>query len=99
MTYNKLNTNDFLIKVNSGLIILLFLLILRVFLIYKQTQFNLTNPLIPKDLVCEVFNSYVDGGIFLLLGLFLVYILKSFNLNFISFLVSLLSLFLYIIFF
>ena len=97
MTYYKLNTNNILIKVNEGLIILLFLLILRVFLIYKQTQFNLTNPLIPKYLVCEVFNSYVDGGIFLLIGLFLVYILKLFNLNFISFLVSLLSLFLYII--
>jgi len=99
MTYQKLNTNNILIKVNNGLIILLFFLVLRVFLIYKQTQFNLTNPLIPKDLVCEVFNSYVDGGIFLLLGLFLGFILKSFNLNFISFLVSLLSLSLYIIFF
>lgn len=99
MTYSKLNTNNILIKVNEGLIVLQFLLILRVFLIYKQTQFNLTNPLIPKFLVCEVFNSYVDGGIFLLIGLLLAYILKSLNLNFVSFLVTLLSLFLYIIFF
>ncbi|MEZ4687683.1 MAG: hypothetical protein R3B47_16960 [Bacteroidia bacterium] len=74
-----LNQQKIIIKMANVILIFCVLEVIGVLLIFKQTQYQLSTPLISQSVVCEVFAHYVDGGLIMAFALLLMVISKIFR--------------------
>ncbi|PKP14598.1 MAG: hypothetical protein CVU07_14055 [Bacteroidetes bacterium HGW-Bacteroidetes-23] len=79
---NSFNNKKQTIILANALILLLIFHLLYIFAVFYSTKFNFSNPLIPQEIVIEVFAPFAQKGIFITLGLLLILPLKFFKQNF-----------------
>ena len=81
---NLINRNKQVEHISRFLIIPPILLLISIIATYYSTKLNLTNPLIPKDLISEILQPYVIKGTILTIGILLATTLKIFKQNLIA---------------
>ena len=77
----ELNSRKTTITIANVALAYCILQVIAVFLIFKQTQYQLTTPLISETVTCDIFAYYVDGGLVMALFLLVMFIAKIFRQN------------------